>query len=159
MSVIFQVICLASQATGPQLPHMGRAFTDVQEMRQVIWQAFVMGWEVGWTIIELNHELLICDGSRWPFLWWIPLALITPSTGQEAAGSHIVRCTLNELRPSTVATTILLDVLSHDGFPASAAMEEGYALSCCLYPLGSQWSQDIAEFQLISYWLVLYNIT
>ena len=47
MSVIFQVICLASQATGPQLPHMGRAFTDVQEMRQVIWQAFVMGWEVG----------------------------------------------------------------------------------------------------------------
>ena len=57
-SLIFQVICLASQATGPQLPHLGRAFTDVQEMRQVIWQACVMGWEVGWTIIELNHELL-----------------------------------------------------------------------------------------------------
>lgn len=85
--------CLAKAAKS-SLPHMGRAFTDVQELKQA------------WAECGL----------------WMFLTPLLPS--QVAGGTHIVQQTLNAFRPSTVMTTILVDLHSYDAFPALAAMED-----------------------------------
>ena len=65
----------------------------------------------------------------WGMGWMMVLSLGLMFLGfchQVSAGTSIVRETLKEICPSSVQTTVLLDTLAYDGFPAISTLQENW---------------------------------
>ena len=89
------------------LPHLGRAFTDVQEMRQAAWPDAMMS--------KLNKFFNLSS------FWWILVGLWCQNI--VAGGSNFIRKSLQAFRPSTCKSMILVDMFGYDGCPALASLE------------------------------------
>ena len=131
-------------------PHLGRAFTDAQELRQAsrtFWGGLVLNFEK--RELEESKDNRNRLGAKNTFRTGIcsrnihklktfsqpsqPQAILgvrgwgsanIVSLVQEAGGTDFVRKTLASFLPDTVATCVLADLHCYDGFPALSAIED-----------------------------------
>lgn len=122
---------------GMALPHLGRALTDVQELKQVPWIARLAtcvfegqpSWEtitpgltvninsMCWQLLSFGHptsplcQLLTCHSP----------ALSNP--GQVAGGVDIIKKTIQAFCVPSSKVSMLVDMHAYDSFPALCALE------------------------------------
>ena len=137
--------------TKSQLPHLGRAFTDIQEMKQVSrhrWMVLPhkipttnpgLPWSNSWLMTRLNWSWLYLwsTSSSNPqnlSTWWTDLSLpiiywSSPFECEVSGGTDFVKKTIAAFTYPTCKHTILVDCHGYDGCPALAALEETVSLA------------------------------
>lgn len=84
-----------------KVPHLGRAFTDVQERKQAGPQFK--------SVYRIQHNYIAMK--------------FTSNVPQVAGGVSIIHKSLQSFLPPSVATVLLVDCHAYDGCPALAALE------------------------------------
>ena len=157
--------------TKSQLPHLGRVFTDIQEMKQVSrhrWMVLPhkipttnpgLPWNNSWLMTRLNWSWLYLwsTSSSNPqnlSTWWTDLSLpiiywSSPFECEVSGGTDFVKKTIAAFTYPTCKHTILVDCHGYDGCPALAALEETVSLA---------WT-FLTNVHLCNIWVGLEQIT
>ena len=109
---------MPAQAT-PQrnasLPHLGRAFTDIQEKKQVARLKKVI--TNFWRCRSYSYVLTVhLENKTWKPSW--------STCTQVAGGTDFILKNLAAFNVPTMKSTIMMDMVGYDGFPALSCVED-----------------------------------
>lgn len=119
-SLLRPAFCQVVVQSKANLPHLRRALTDVQELKQVgeIWGKNLYYHQN--LVVGVTYFIRRCPKKCYPLpslsFGWYPWEV--------AGGTDFVEQTLASLKPQTVSTTLMLDLHCYDGWPALAVLQD-----------------------------------
>ena len=98
------------------LPHLGRAFTDVQEQKQATWSIQSTSC--------CPKKMLVFFGSKQLPMDIFESPVLILSGLEVAAGTHFIQRSLESFKIENSKTTLMVDMYGYDSWPSLACLQD-----------------------------------